>query len=349
MAFLQRLFDRKSKAKPAAAFVETAPNVIAVEGAPPFPIAKTLVRDGGFPLVDWDAVYAWLNNIDESRRNDAWKACERGWLMHLKEALGPSYKLVESPNAIVVSTLEPSVAKATLQYVERTAARITRLLDGVARGPELGKDILVVFDDQDTYYRYVSIYHPDGEFATSGGMYLGKGCSHFVTTKADLRELEPVIAHELTHACLDHLGIPLWLHEGLAVNTEARLSGARSSRYALEEMQRLQEVHDKHLVFWNEARMQAFWSGEAFHTPGDDRTLAYDLARVMVEMMTKDWDAFRAFANAARWEDGGAEAARQHLGIDLGEYACALVQKEHSPAWSPDPAQWTFNGGEPSP
>ena len=59
----------------------------------------------------------------------------------------------------MVSTLEPKVAQATLQYVERTAARITRVLDGVARGPELGKEILVVFDDQDTYYRYVSIYH----------------------------------------------------------------------------------------------------------------------------------------------------------------------------------------------
>jgi len=115
--------------------------------------------------------------------------------------------------------------------------------------------------------------------------------------------------------------------------------GAQSLRYGLVEMQRSQEVHDKHLAFWNEARMQAFWSGEAFHTPGDDSTLAYDLARVMVEMMSKDWNAFRAFASAARWEDGGAEAARQHLGLGLGEYACALVQKEHSPAWSPDPAR----------
>ena len=337
--FLQALLGRKRKAQSAAAFVETAPNVIAVEGVPPFPIARTLSREAGFPLVDWDAVHAWLANVDEARRNDAWKACERGWLMHLVEALGPSYKLDESPNAIVVSTLEPNVAHATLHYVERTATRITRLLDGVARGPDLGKDIVVVFDDEDTYYHYVSIYYPDGEFATSRGMHLGNGCSHFVTTKADPREMERVIAHELTHACLAHLDIPLWLHEGLAVNTEARVSGAQSLRYGLVEMQRSQEVHDKHLAFWNEARMQAFWSGEAFHTPGDDSTLAYDLARVMVEMMSKDWNAFRAFASAARWEDGGAEAARQHLGLDLGEYAYALVQKEHSPAWSPDPAR----------
>jgi hypothetical protein len=349
MAFLEGLFGGKSKAPPAAAFVETAPNEIVVEGAPPFPIAKSLVRDGGFPLLDWDAVYAWWANVDETRRNDAWKACERGWLMHLKEALGPSYKLVESPHAIVVSTLEAEVAQATLAYIESTVGRILRVLDGVARGPEPGRDILLVFDDEDTYYRYVSIYHGDGAYATSGGMYLWKGYGHFVTTKADLRQMEPFIVRELTHTCLYHLDLPRWLHEGLAVNTEAALGHKREWHVPVVNMQEMQKVHDKHLAFWSDTRMQAFWCGEAFHTPGDDNKLAYDLARVMVEMMSKDWDAFKAFANDAKMEDAGAAAARLHLGVDLGEYACALIEKEHSPAWSPDPSRWNINAGESSP
>ncbi len=58
----------------------------------------------------------------------------------------------------------------------------------------------------------------------------------------------------------------------------------------------------------------------------------------MVEQLSTDWNTFRAFAQRCEMEKTrGAEAARQHLGLDLGEYACALVQKEHSPAWSPDP------------
>ena len=40
---------------------------------------------------------------------------------------------------------------------------------------------------------------------------------------ADLRELERVVAHEFTHALIQHVaprGVPLWLHEGLAVMFE---------------------------------------------------------------------------------------------------------------------------------
>lgn len=342
-------FRKKPEPPRAAAFVEMAPNEIVVEGAPPFPIAKSLKRDAEFALVDWDAVYAWLEDVDEAHRGEAWNACERGWLLHLVEALGKRYKLVESPDAIVVSTLEPQVAQATLDYVDRTVARIQRVLDGVARRYEFGKEIVLILDDEDTYYRYVSLYYPDGEFAASGGTHINKGCTHTVIAKAELRQMEPIIAHELTHACLD-IYLPLWLHEGLAVNTESRVSGGGGLRYGLLEMQGRQEVHDKHLGFWNETRMQAFWSGEAFHTPGDDSRLAYDLARVMVETMSKEWDTFKAFANDANWEDAGAEAARRHLGIeDLGAYVCALVQATPSPGWSPDPSRWNLNDGASSP
>ena len=37
-------------------------------------------------------------------------------------------------------------------------------------------------------------YAEDGEFATSAGMHISAGCSHFVTRKADLSAIEPVIA-----------------------------------------------------------------------------------------------------------------------------------------------------------
>ena len=32
--------------------------------------------------------------------------------------------------------------------------------------------------------------------------------------------------HEMTHGSVAHLPLPLWLNEGLAVNTERRLAGA---------------------------------------------------------------------------------------------------------------------------
>ena len=118
MKFLQALLGRKAAAPSAAPFVETAPNEIVLEGAPPFPIAKSIVREHGFPLVDWDAVNAWLAQVDTARRNEAWKACERGWLMHLEAALGANYRLAESPIAVVLSSLEDWALEAPAEQAQ---------------------------------------------------------------------------------------------------------------------------------------------------------------------------------------------------------------------------------------
>lgn len=77
--------------------------------------------------------------------------------------------------------------------------------------------------------------------------------------------------------------------------------------------------------------------------------LAYELGRVMVEMMAADWATYRSVVLDARYEDAGTDSARRHLGVDLGEYACALVEKAYAPQSSPDPAQWHVNACAPSP
>jgi hypothetical protein len=64
--------------------------------------------------------------------------------------------------------------------------------------PPWGKDLLIMFDDAESYCRYISYYYPDiGEFAFSGGMYINAECSHYVTVRGDLRSIEAVIAHEM--------------------------------------------------------------------------------------------------------------------------------------------------------
>ena len=111
---------------------------------------------------------------------------------HMGAALGPGYVVHESDTALLLSTLAPNVAGAALGFMGKTLQRIVRVLDGVAQPPEWGKDILVIFDDEDSYYRYVTHYYPEGEFAASSGMHLDAGCGHFVTFKAqDLRAIEP--------------------------------------------------------------------------------------------------------------------------------------------------------------
>lgn len=334
---LLRARGRETPAKPPFSIAEeSAPAEIAIEGLEPFPIATHVVDHHGFPIVDWNAVTSWIDRLTVPElQAQAWAACERAWLLRFRDALGPSHRLAESDQAAVLSSLEPNLARATLDMMERTLRRIVFVLDGIAQVPPWGKDILVVFDDQDDYYHYVSYYYPEsGEFAFSSGMHIGSGCSHFVTVKSDLRSIEPVIAHEMTHGCVAHLPLPLWLNEGMAVNTERRLAGSGAPLHTPQEMR------EKHLRFWHAAEIQEFWSGESFHRTDDGNSLSYDLARIMIEQMAKDWESFRKFVLAADRADAGAGAAREHLGVDLGEVVCALLERQPSSQWAPDPRTW---------
>lgn len=228
------------------------------------------------------------------------------------------------------------MAVATAAYVASTRKRIQRLLAGIAHFDAHDKSILLVVDDEKTYYSYVSAYYPkEGEFATSSGMFISAGCAHFLARRADLTAIEPVIAHEMTHSALSHLGLPRWLDEGLAVNTERRLT--RQGHVPLSP----QELLRRHLSFWGQPEIQEFWSGQSFFRADDGSMLSYELARVMVEQMSQDRELFTRFALSARRDDGGAEAALEVLGADLGVYACALLDRPPDPGWAPDPAAWS--------
>jgi len=319
----------------------TAPrNRVDAPGVAPFDLEASLIDANGFPLVDWPAAERWVSGVTGSRNQAAaWSACERAWIEHLCKAMGPAYHVRAQGSTILLSSLPGHVADVTLAFVNRTVQRIVRTLDGIAAVPEWGQDILIVFEDDEAYYRYVAHYYPeDGEFAASSGMYIQGGCGHFVTVKADLHAIEPIIAHELTHACLSHLPIPAWLNEGLAVNTELRLCPPPQAP------ENPRQRHDRHRSFWGPEEIQQFWSGKSFLRNDEGNELSYDLARILVSQLSTDWPRFRAFVLAAHLGDGGASAARDHLAIDLGGAACAVLEKNLETAWEPQPEAWR---GEP--
>ncbi|MBT9540153.1 hypothetical protein [Thiobacillus sp.] len=338
LKFLQSLLSGDPSRPSSGARSEPIPELplrVEVPGAQGLPLEPLIRRVNGFPHFDWDAVYQWIDTLPDDKQAAAWGGCEQAWLAHLRDSLGGDYSLSEAGDAVLLSSLEPNVAKATLEFMTRTESRIVRLLDGVARISDWGMNILVVFDDGDAYYRYVSHFYPEsGEFAMSGGMYIHAGCGHFVTVKADLRAIEPVIVHELVHGLVSHLPIPAWLNEGLAVNTEHRLSPSGSPLFSPQEM------HAKHQGFWGADEIQEFWSGKSFLRPDDGNMLSYDLARILVDQLSDDWPRFAAFVNEANLADAGAEAATQHFAMDLGEAASALLEKEPDGAWRPAPTKW---------
>lgn len=315
--------------------------LIIEEGIDAFDVKSHLLDANGFPVLDWRAAQQWVESVHSAQAQAAaWVSCEQAWLEHLRAALGSGYSLVIKNEVALLSSLEANVAMATIAFVAKTRQRIVRVLDGVAQVPEWGRDILVVFDDEEEYYRYVAHYYPEaGDFAASGGMFIHHGCGHFVTVMADLRAIEPVIAHELTHSCLSHLPIPAWLNEGLAVNTEQRLcpppSGAFNSRSSPQQMQ------SRHRKFWKSQEIQEFWSGKSFLRADEGSELSYDLARIMVSQFAANWEQFRSFALEANSEDGGAAAARTHLGIELGRVASALLEQDIDGRFEPNPSTWS--------
>lgn len=329
------------KPSPKAEKRERAPEWVTLKGGHEFPLAKHIKLHEGYPIVDWEAARAWVDSLEpEARRAQAWMACERAWLVHFRDALGKDFRLDESDSAAIVSSLAPNVARAALEFMARTARRIGAVLEGIVQCAPWGKDILIVFDDEETYYRYVSHYYPEsGEFASSGGMHLDAGCQHFVTMKNDLQQLEATIVHEMTHASLAHLPLPLWLNEGLAVNTERRL--AATPRQTLGAADRM---HERLRRFWSVVSIQDFWSGESFHQPGDANQLSYELARILVEQLARDWAPFRDFVLRANRADAGAAAALECLGLDLGDAVTALLERETPKSWSPTPAKWRTAG-----
>lgn len=312
------------------------PLEISINAVEPFVFSTHFLDGNAFPIPDWDAARQWVAELpDEAQRVCAWALLRRGWLEHMRQALGPCYALHETEHAMLVSSLEDHVAMATLAYVRRTQQRVAGVLEGIAQIPAGGKEIIIVFDDEPEYYEYVShCYDTEGEFAGSGGMFISSGGGHFVTVKAELQALEPVIAHELTHSCVRHLPIPLWLNEGLAVNTEHRLCGRGRSRSSPMQM------HARHQAFWDTARIQEFWSGQSFLRADEGNELSYDLARIVVAQLGRDWPALRAFVLEAHSDDGGAAAAIGHLHCSLGSVVAALLERPSNQGLEPEPTAW---------
>jgi hypothetical protein len=320
---------------------EPAPMRIPLPDGTSFDLAPHLGAANGVPLVDWDAAGAMVEKQPSQEQPQATLAVRRAWLLHLADALGSHFALHESQDAIVLSSLDAVTANALLRYVSATRGRIQRVLQDVAHFPPGEKSIVVVLDDEDSYYHYVATYYPDGgEFAFSGGMFIHAGCPHFVVKRGELQSVEPVIAHELTHSALAHLDLPLWIDEGLAVNTEHRLAGVSPGLHTP------QQLHAMHVAFWDAKRIQEFWSGRSFQRTDDGNLLSYDLARILVADMSRDWTSFAAFVQQAQRADAGRDAAARLLSMDLGAAVCALFDKAPGSEWVPD--QLASSGAAPA-
>ncbi len=260
---------------------------------------------------DWHQIAL---KIGESGSHDslhsAWGVeCQR-WLNAVSEQFGSDYRVEESPNFSIMSNESPRYIKVFSEFLESKLKQIVRTLDGIASDKGYGKHVAMIFQDIDQYYEYVDMFFPDeGEFGLSSGMYINEGYGHFVFPSQDIDMAEPIAVHELTHACLAHLPIPLWLNEGLAVLMEEVLAG--NTLYIDKK------VVTRHQNYWNKQTIQDFWSGDSFYSSDEGQRLSYHLAHILTRNISQDYLAFSQFVNNANFEDAGSAASIKYLDYSL--------------------------------
>lgn len=323
---LKRLLSRLGIGRTASA----APVPLRVESLLP------LRWDSAFdlPQPDWSPLFDLAPDglADPGIADDWWTQVAQQWLQTLGSALGERYRLHAASDFLLLSALSDHRVQLCLDSCQRLLWRIRRGLTGVAGPRDSGKHVLIVFADSDDYYRYIGQFdRPGGTYAMSSGMFIPHGYGHFVLPEGDLDQMQPTIAHELTHCVLADLPIPAWLNEGMATNTEAALYPELS-----QPLYTPRELAAQHAAFWNAVTIQEYWSGHAFRRPDEGSRLAYDLAQRMTARAAQDEPAFRAFLREANLVDAG-RGAEHCLGYPLEDLAIAMLGPGR---WRPQPEQW---------
>lgn len=224
---LRKVFSNNSQAPTEES---AAPTEISVGDAPALLLPQFFVRHENMPLLDGRQLTSWVNdNVALESRASLLDEAKRAWLLHVRDALGTDYQLTESTSALLLSSLESTRARSTANFLSKAREQVLGVLEGIAQAPEWGKDILIVFEDAESYYRYLSFFYPDAAArGLSRGMYIRAATGHFVAVKADLYATQSLMVQETTRNCLAHLPLPLWLNVGIAVNTERQLVNKKS-------------------------------------------------------------------------------------------------------------------------
>ena len=275
----------------------------------------------GFLHVDWPRLREQCPaaaEMDQStqRLTAAWldaliahRACGARW------TAGPRFHLAEFP--------ADARATAAVRFAEAHYAALLRYLDGIAKPLQTAMPLLV-FAQYDDFLSYHAAFDvapegvveedDDSELATAGGMFVDVGVPHILLPVND--EMEDTLAHELVHALVAHLPLPMWLNEGLAVAMED-LSMHGSSLPTIDDIA-------EHRARWTSATIQDFWSGASFRDPEWQR-LSYQLAHGLLTTLARDYPRLVALTSSAHRDDAGASACRAVYGQDLGKLPQAML------------------------
>ncbi len=267
------------------------------------------------PHPNWPIVFDWVeNNVAIDDINNAWVKLASDWLDALLASLPEGYGRTESPEFILLSNGDARSARRILDRCESARRIILDTLSGVACDDGYGKHVVLAFGDPDTYYDYIADFYPDeGEFALSGGIFLDCGYGHFAMCLACSGDHDRTIAHELNHALLRHLPLPLWLNEGVTQVIEDMVVG--NSEFVVDH-----DTRRRHRSYWNRDTIDLFWSGASFYSPDVGQELSYHLAQILFRNLMSDYPKkINDFLNSASFADAGNAALVKLCGVSIGD------------------------------
>ena len=289
------------------------------------------VVEEGLLRPDWGKIQKYADdNFPKEDLDHLWNEIAREWVRLLMHGMSGDYAVIETENFILISSADSLYNKTLSKHLEYCRRRILHISKGITSDDGFGKYVVIVFSDSESYYKYVSyFYGPEGgTYGLSSGMYINRGYGHFVFVNDEMVMVEPIIAHEMTHALLSHLPVPLWLNEGIAVNMEATISNFTPERIN-------KAGYQQHEDFWTLDEIQEFWKGESFFRPDEGQKLSYQLAQLMVARFNENYDAFVEFVNAAHQSDAGEKAMGDIFAMSLGDLVAGFLEEGE---WQPEPS-----------
>jgi tetratricopeptide (TPR) repeat protein len=243
----------------------------------------------------------------------------------LNDALGDGYRIEQSEQVLLFAPKDLDEGRSLLKFAELSVRRIQYALGDLACEDWLGPLVILIFADVDSYSSYVSPADPDVEFVRSAGVCFKHGYVHVAIRPVLQQDVRRILVHELTHACLSHLTLPLWLEEGITQHAASEGQFALASEDAADIRR-----------YWHEHGLNPFWWGHGFSQFDESQHRCYQLAQILYLLIATDYRGrLSDFVRHASADDAGESAARKYLGIGLEDVAAKFLGQG---AWEPTPA-----------
>ncbi len=251
-------------------------------------------RPGGMPRVDWLLANAWIQRKRDASSPEAWRrAVMAACLDEVRDTLETDHRRWRSRNVEGLAPCDSRIGKRVTDVAEEAYVVLRRDLQKIRGEHEIPPIAIALIAPTSAYIDFTDSYFPDeGEFATSGGLYLNEGddaIALIAVNASTTHALAQTIVHELTHHALRGSRLPLWAEEGLTQMMEERVT-----RVPNFELSRTMQARQQQR--WDESTIDEFIGGAAFSSPEDDtQELAYHLAQWIVrgELTRRPDDFFR--------------------------------------------------------